>query len=178
MLRGESDSQPGGSFGDGGRTDGRDKDAVATQRSGDGDGLGVAADQEWDDGPGRNGRVRGQGGQAGRQGGAEGAESEASLLAFRAVDDREGGGGRRGDGRGQRSGEDEGAGTVQKVGAQKLVAGLYPILTVDQSVVDAADAVLAETDEKIMPPALRRLLLEQRDGTLRLLRGQAVDANA
>jgi aminopeptidase N len=62
--------------------------------------------------------------------------------------------------------------------AQMLVSGLYPILTVDQSVVDAVDAVLAETDEKIVPPALRRMLLEQRDGTLRLLRGQAVDANA
>jgi aminopeptidase N len=62
--------------------------------------------------------------------------------------------------------------------AQMLVSGLYPILTVDQSVVDAVDAVLAERDKKIVPPALRRMLLEQRDGTLRLLRGQAVDANA
>jgi aminopeptidase N len=62
--------------------------------------------------------------------------------------------------------------------AQMLVAGLYPIVTVDQAVVDAVDVVLAETDEKVVPPALRRMLLEQRDGTLRLLRGQAVDANA
>ncbi|HWG25651.1 aminopeptidase N [Actinospica sp.] len=62
--------------------------------------------------------------------------------------------------------------------AQYLVGGLYPILTVEQSVVDAVDVVLAETDEKIMPPALRRMLLEQRDGTQRLLRGQAIDANA
>ncbi|MBR7824955.1 aminopeptidase N [Actinospica sp. MGRD01-02] len=62
--------------------------------------------------------------------------------------------------------------------AQMLVAGLYPLLTVDQAVVDAVDVVLAETDEKVVPPALRRMLLEQRDGTLRLLRGQAVDANA
>jgi aminopeptidase N len=60
--------------------------------------------------------------------------------------------------------------------AQMLVVGLYPILTVEQSVVDAVDAVLAETDEKIVPPALRRMLGEQRDGTLRLLRGQAYDA--
>jgi aminopeptidase N len=60
--------------------------------------------------------------------------------------------------------------------AQMLVAGLYPLLTIEQSVVDAVDAVLAETDETLVPPALRRLLLEQRDGTQRLLRGQAVDA--
>jgi len=60
--------------------------------------------------------------------------------------------------------------------AQMLVGGLYPLLTVEQSVVDGVDAVLAETDEKIVPPALRRLLLEQRDGTVRLLRGQALDA--
>jgi len=62
--------------------------------------------------------------------------------------------------------------------AQMLVSGLYPLLAVEQSVVDAVDAVLAETDEKLVPPALRRLLLEDRDGTQRLLRGQAVDANA
>jgi aminopeptidase N len=62
--------------------------------------------------------------------------------------------------------------------AQTIVAGLYPLLTIEQSVVDAVDAVLAETDETRVPPALRRLLLEQRDGTQRLLRGQAVDANA
>jgi aminopeptidase N len=62
--------------------------------------------------------------------------------------------------------------------AQMLVAGLYPLLTIDQSVVDAVDEVLAETDETVLPPALRRLLLEQRDGTERLLRGQAVDAAA
>jgi aminopeptidase N len=60
--------------------------------------------------------------------------------------------------------------------AQMLVSGLYPLLTIEQSVVDAVDAVLAETDEKIVPRALRRLLLEQRDGTQRLLRGQAVDS--
>jgi aminopeptidase N len=62
--------------------------------------------------------------------------------------------------------------------AQMLVSGLYPLLTVEQSVVDAVDAVLAEPDEKIVPPALRRMLLEQRDGTQRLLRGQKVDAAA
>ena len=62
--------------------------------------------------------------------------------------------------------------------AQMLVSGLYPILTVSQTVVDGVDEVLAETDEKVVPPALRRMLLEQRDGTLRLLRGQTVDADA
>ena len=62
--------------------------------------------------------------------------------------------------------------------AQMLISGLYPLRTIEQSVVDAVDAVLAETDEDIVPPALRRVLLEERDGTERLLRGQAVDAAA
>ena len=62
--------------------------------------------------------------------------------------------------------------------AQMLISGLYPLRTIEQSVVDAVDAVLAETDENIVPPALRRVLLEERDGTERLLRGQAVDAAA
>jgi aminopeptidase N len=59
--------------------------------------------------------------------------------------------------------------------AQLLVNGLYPVLIVEQRVVDAVDAVLAQ-DDTVIPPALRRLLLEQRDGTLRTLRGQALDA--
>jgi len=62
--------------------------------------------------------------------------------------------------------------------AQMLVSGLYPLLTIEQSVVDDVDAVLAETDENVVPPALRRVLLEERDGTERLLRGHAVDAAA
>jgi len=59
--------------------------------------------------------------------------------------------------------------------AQLLVNGLYPYLIVEQRVVDAVDAVLGE-DESRVPAPLRRLLLEQRDGTLRTLRGQALDA--
>jgi aminopeptidase N len=59
--------------------------------------------------------------------------------------------------------------------AQLLVNGLYPVLIVEQRVVDAVDAVLA-LDDATIPPPLRRLLLEQRDGTLRTLRGQALDA--
>jgi aminopeptidase N len=61
--------------------------------------------------------------------------------------------------------------------AQLLVNGLYPSLIVEQRIVDAVDAVLAE-DESRVPAALRRLLLEQRDGTLRMLRGEALDAAA
>ncbi|HZU56995.1 MAG TPA: aminopeptidase N [Actinocrinis sp.] len=61
--------------------------------------------------------------------------------------------------------------------AQLLVNGLYPYLIVEQRIVDAVDAVLAE-DEARVPAPLRRLLLEQRDGTLRTLRGQALDAAA
>ena len=59
--------------------------------------------------------------------------------------------------------------------AQLLVNGLYPYLIVEQRIVDAVDEVLAE-DESRVPAPLRRLLLEQRDGTLRTLRGQALDA--
>jgi aminopeptidase N len=59
--------------------------------------------------------------------------------------------------------------------AQLLVNGLYPTLIVEQRVVDAVDAVLAQ-DEAAVPAPLRRLLGEQRDGTLRTLRGQALDA--
>ena len=60
--------------------------------------------------------------------------------------------------------------------AQLLVNGLYPVLIVEQRVVDAVDAILTQ-DVATVPPPLRRLLLEQRDGTLRTLRGQALDAS-
>ena len=60
--------------------------------------------------------------------------------------------------------------------AQMLVNGLYPVLHVEQSVVEAADEVLGSGPDQV-PPALRRLLLEHRDGTLRTLRGQAFDAS-
>ncbi|HEV2635312.1 MAG TPA: aminopeptidase N [Actinocrinis sp.] len=60
--------------------------------------------------------------------------------------------------------------------AQMLVNGLYPVLAVEQSVVDAVDEVLRGGPD-VVPPALRRLLLEQRDGTERTLRGQAFDAS-
>ena len=59
--------------------------------------------------------------------------------------------------------------------AQMLVNGLYPALIVEQRVIDAVDAVLAQDETKV-PAPLRRLLLEQRDGTVRTLRGQALDA--
>jgi aminopeptidase N len=61
--------------------------------------------------------------------------------------------------------------------AQLLVNGLYPVVIVEQRVVDAVDGVLAGDETKV-PDSLRRLLLEQRDGTLRTLRGQALDAQA
>ena len=61
--------------------------------------------------------------------------------------------------------------------AQLLVNGLYPALIVEQRIVEAVDAVLAQDETKV-PAPLRRLLLEQRDGTLRTLRGQALDATA
>ena len=55
--------------------------------------------------------------------------------------------------------------------AQRVAVGLYPIL-VEQSVVEAADAYLAEAD---VPPALRRLILEGRADTVRSLAAQAKD---
>ena len=60
--------------------------------------------------------------------------------------------------------------------AQMLVAGLYPTYIIEPRIIEEADALLAESDETRVPPALRRLLLEQRDSTVRFLRGQALDA--
>lgn len=60
--------------------------------------------------------------------------------------------------------------------AQLLATGLYPVAVVHSSVVESVDALLAAADEQSVPPALRRLLLEQRDGTLRTLAGQELDA--
>jgi aminopeptidase N len=61
--------------------------------------------------------------------------------------------------------------------AQMIVNGLYPVLIVEQRVVEAVDAVLAK-GEPAVPPALARMLREHRDGTLRTLRGQALDAGS
>ena len=59
--------------------------------------------------------------------------------------------------------------------AQNMAVGLYPALVVDPSVLDRTDKHLRETDP---PPALRRLLLEGRDGVARALRARACDAAA
>jgi aminopeptidase N len=59
--------------------------------------------------------------------------------------------------------------------AQNVVVGLYPAVVVDQAVIDRTDAYLAAEDP---PPALRRLLLEGRDGVARALRARACDAAA
>ncbi|MGN6688793.1 MAG: aminopeptidase N [Actinomycetales bacterium] len=59
--------------------------------------------------------------------------------------------------------------------AQNIVLGLYPTLLADQTVIDASDAFLSQPD---LPPALRRLVVESRDGVARALRCQAVDAAA
>jgi aminopeptidase N len=61
--------------------------------------------------------------------------------------------------------------------AQMLVAGLYPRLISTQSTVEGVDSVLAR-NEQTVPAALRRMLVEERDGTLRALRGQNVDAES
>jgi aminopeptidase N len=57
--------------------------------------------------------------------------------------------------------------------AQNLVVGLYPTLLVSAAVVERTDRYLADSD---VPPALRRLLLEGRDGVLRAQRARARDA--
>ena len=59
--------------------------------------------------------------------------------------------------------------------AQNLVVGLYPALLVEQSTLDRTDEYL-RTAEPV--PALRRLLLEGRDGVARALRAQQRDAAA
>jgi aminopeptidase N len=61
--------------------------------------------------------------------------------------------------------------------AQMLINGLYPSLIVEERVIEAVDALLAE-DDATVPAPLRRLLLEQRDRTQRTLAGQALDASA
>jgi aminopeptidase N len=59
--------------------------------------------------------------------------------------------------------------------AQTIGVGLYPAAVVDQAVVDRTDRHLASED---LPPAVRRVLLEGRDGVLRCLRARARDAAA
>ncbi len=59
--------------------------------------------------------------------------------------------------------------------AQNVVIGLYPTLLAEQSVLDRTDEWLAAADP---PPALRRLVVEARDGVARALRAQARDAAA
>jgi aminopeptidase N len=58
--------------------------------------------------------------------------------------------------------------------AQQIVTGLYPLELADHALVERTDAWLeAEPDA---PPALRRLVLENRDGVARALRAQERDA--
>jgi len=59
--------------------------------------------------------------------------------------------------------------------AQNIVIGLYPTLLVSPRVVERTDAYLASADPQ---PALRRLLLEGRDGVLRAMRARARDQAA
>ena len=59
--------------------------------------------------------------------------------------------------------------------AQNVVVGLYPSLLVQQDVVDRTDAYLV-AEEPV--PALRRLLLEGRDGVVRALRARERDRAA
>ncbi|MCU1593091.1 MAG: aminopeptidase [Frankiales bacterium] len=59
--------------------------------------------------------------------------------------------------------------------AQSIVVGLYPTLLVSPAVVERTDAYLSAED---VPGALRRLLLEGRDGVVRALRARARDAAA
>ncbi len=59
--------------------------------------------------------------------------------------------------------------------AQNIVSGLYPSLLVEQATIDKTDAFLASGNPV---PALRRLLVEARDGVARSLRAQECDRAA
>jgi aminopeptidase N len=59
--------------------------------------------------------------------------------------------------------------------AQQIVIGLYPTPLVSPRVVERTDVYLQDPE---VPPSLRRLLLESRDGVLRALRARARDAAA
>ena len=54
-----------------------------------------------------------------------------------------------------------------------FITGLYPSQLVSQATVEATDAFLSTLDGKF--PALRRLLVESRDGVVRALAAQAAD---
>ncbi|MFD0264907.1 aminopeptidase N [Kitasatospora indigofera] len=59
--------------------------------------------------------------------------------------------------------------------AQQIVVGLYPSVQVEQATLDATDAWLASAEPV---PALRRQVVEARDGVQRALRAQAADRAA
>ncbi|ABS04988.1 aminopeptidase N [Kineococcus radiotolerans SRS30216 = ATCC BAA-149] len=59
--------------------------------------------------------------------------------------------------------------------AQQIVTGLYPLDLADAALLERTDRWLAE--ETDAPPALRRLVLENRDGVARALRAQERDAS-
>ncbi|PYI65772.1 aminopeptidase N [Arthrobacter livingstonensis] len=58
--------------------------------------------------------------------------------------------------------------------ASTIITGLYPSQLVSQSTLDATDAFLAGLGDET--PALRRLIVESRDGVVRALKAQAADA--
>ncbi|WP_018347936.1 aminopeptidase N [Longispora albida] len=57
--------------------------------------------------------------------------------------------------------------------SRNIVAGFYPAWAVEQATIDRTDAYLAEHNPV---PALRRILVEQRDEVSRWLRGRSIDA--
>jgi aminopeptidase N len=59
--------------------------------------------------------------------------------------------------------------------AQQIAFGLFPYLRVQPDTLETADRYLAEADPV---PALRRIVLEGRDGVARALRARACDAAA
>jgi aminopeptidase N len=67
-------------------------------------------------------------------------------------------------------------GTRTNETAQSIVIGFFPTLLAEQSTVDAADRWLADNPDAV--PALRRLVIESRDGVARALRAQQADAAA
>lgn len=57
--------------------------------------------------------------------------------------------------------------------SSKIIVGLFPVHILTQSTIDAADAFLTDLGEE--HPALRRLIVENRDGVARALNARASD---
>ena len=60
---------------------------------------------------------------------------------------------------------------------QLLVAGLFPVLLIDEATLAMADGLLAATGEATLPTGAGRIVAEQRDSVARAMRARARDAH-